>query len=187
MKIHTAKFRETSTYTEKRLSHNIERWLRHDKDHYADVGVAWVWDREAQPKSCLTSLVGGVSAGCLGSTSRLEQTMSKRRRYIEIRTYLLRYRSCRSPPCLDCSRACVRYSWTSGISLRVYGTWKRCISKAKKKTTLTNNSRRKSLKSRTLNNPRKFMMLIKVEKLLIRISRRITMWRITLTTEGDIG
>ena len=39
---------------------------------YADVGVNVEGCREAQPKSCRTSLAGGVSAGCLGSMSRLQ-------------------------------------------------------------------------------------------------------------------
>ena len=43
---------------------------------YADVGANVDGCREAQPKSCRTSLAGGVSAGCLGSMSRLQITMS---------------------------------------------------------------------------------------------------------------
>lgn len=39
---------------------------------YAVVGVGAGGCRVAQLKSCRTSLVGGVSAGCLGSMSKLQ-------------------------------------------------------------------------------------------------------------------
>ena len=43
---------------------------------YAVVGVGAGGCRVAQLKSCRTSLAGGVSAGCLGSMSKLQARAS---------------------------------------------------------------------------------------------------------------
>ena len=47
-------------------------WARYSPLVYAVVGVNAEGCRVAQLKSCRTSLAGGVSAGCLGSMSKLQ-------------------------------------------------------------------------------------------------------------------
>lgn len=42
-----------------------------DEENQDVAGVCWDCERVAQLKSCLISLAGGVSAGCLGSTIKL--------------------------------------------------------------------------------------------------------------------
>jgi len=87
----------------------------------------------AQPKtrSLLRSVVGAVSAGCLGSTSKLQDshvsTTGTLPIYVE-QTYLRRYISPNSPRfCASCNTI-PSHDWISGTLLSAYGTWNRCRS-----------------------------------------------------------
>lgn len=73
-----------------------------------------------------------------------------------------------SPCRLDFSNVKARYSWASGISLKLYVIWNRCISD---NTGMSGCYRCASRNLHTLDDSRQFVVLVEVDQLDFRSQR----------------